>query len=210
MPILRNVQPIALRPQSPSSLLAVGTLLLAAALVAPGCLLHSTDMTRTRRAFERQYPEAQFDRDLTLDLGPLTMAMSAGLTRRWAPEAFKMAGPYLRYVERVEVGVYEASNLPPLGEVDASALPVLHEGGWETVLRVREPEEHVWVLARPGRHTLRAFYVLVLGEDELVATRLEGRLDKVLEHALETHGDVLDDGKDVPQQESEATAKRAP
>ena len=164
-------------PRCEGSSLIVETLLLAAVLAAPGCLLRSPEITRTRRAFERQYPEAQFDRTVTLDLGPLAMATGAGFTRRWAPKAFERVGPYLRHVKGVEVGVYDVTDLPPLNEVNAARLPVMREGGWETVVRMREPDEHVWVLARPGRSTPRALYVLVLGPDELVATRLEGRLD---------------------------------
>lgn len=167
-------------------------LLLGAALTQAGCLLHSQEIARTRHAFERQYPAAQFDRKVAFDLSPLTMAMAGGLTRRWAPETFEEFGPYLRYLHRVEVGVYGVEGLSAPGRVDAARLPVLREGGWETVVRVREPGEHVWVMARPGRQSLGAFYVVVLGEDELVMARVEGDLGRLVEYALETHGDVFD------------------
>ena len=56
MSFSRTAGPVTLRCEGSS--LIMGTLLLATVLAAPGCLLRSPEITRTRRAFERQYPEA--------------------------------------------------------------------------------------------------------------------------------------------------------
>jgi hypothetical protein len=170
-----------------TALLALG------ALTQARCLLHAPEVAQTRDAFARQYPTARFERDIALDFGPAGMAMAAGLTRRWAPEAFTFAGPYLRYTRRVQVGVYSVRDLPPLDRSLDIPLPGrLRTGGWETILRVRDEEEHVWVLARPDRAFLDAFYVLVLGEEELVSVRMEGDFEKMIEFALTEHAALLD------------------
>lgn len=184
---MKNAPPGSALPSCSASTLPF---LLAAALVIlaasqTGCLLHSAEIARTHRAFEAAYPAAQFEREAVFDLGPLTLSMAGGLMRRWARDDFEQFGPYLRDLRRVEVGVYNVENLSSPGAVDPLRLPVLRDGGWDVAVRVREADEHVWVLYRTRRREVRDLYVLTLGSDELVVARLHGRLDRIAARALE-------------------------
>ena len=183
-------------PPSLRRLLPTGALLVGALLTLPGCVLHSSKIARTREAFAQQHPKAQFEREVMLDLGPLSLWATDGVLHRFIDDAsFEKARPYLRYLHRAEVGVYAVSGLPSLrASAGATLLPdQLHEDGWKTVVRVRDAGEHVWILARPERRAspLRRLYVLALRRDELVAARLEGDLDRLTAHLLGEYGPHL-------------------
>lgn len=173
----------------PKTLLTGPALLLACFLLS-GCL-YSREITRTRHAVERAYPSARFEREVVLNFGPVSLFTARLLTGLMPSEAQEVR-PYLRSVRRVKVGVYRTEALPPLGTVELPRLRRLRERGWETLAAVREEDEAVWVLYRERRGSVRDFYVLALGADELVIVRLKGRLDRLLKHALQEHGDELD------------------
>lgn len=174
------------------------SLLVASATVLPGCVLSSRQIARTHHAFAAQYPAAHFERDLVLDLGPLSLWMAGTLSRLSGNEEAAKARRYLSYLNRVTVGIYKTKNLP-LDAGSPARLPVLQEDGWQTVVRVREPGEHVWILYRPRRQkekpSLRDLYVLTLSEKELVMVRLRGRLVPLVQRYL-AEEDVLNGALD--------------
>lgn len=57
---------------------------------------------------------------------------------------------------------------------------------WETIVRVRDPEEQVWVLVGMNleKNTLDAVAVFALDKDQLVLINVDGDLEEMLEFAL--------------------------
>ena len=160
--------------------------LLALVLAAPvlsGCL-YSREVAQTRRAIEQAYPEARFEREMVLSLGPVSL-FALRLFSGLAPEGAR--GP-LRDLRRVKVGVYRAEALPPLQDFEPAQVQRLQRRGWETVVRTREADEATWVLYRTRRGTVRDLYVIALDDEELVLTRLSGRLDRLLARAFREEG----------------------
>lgn len=165
-----------------------GPALVLACLLLSGCF-YSREVARTRHAIEQAYPEARFDREMVLSLGPVSL-FTAGLLTGLASDETEDVRPYLRYLRRVKVGVYAVEGLPPLDAVDLPQLRRLREKGWETLIATREEDATTWTLYRERRGTVRDVYVLTLSEDELVMVRLKGRLDKLLAHAMRENGEL--------------------
>ena len=160
--------------------------LVLALLASPGCL-HSGELSGVRRDLELQLPGSSFEKDVELSLGPVLLSV-ARLVTNFVPDA-EEARPFLRGVSRVQIGVYktEIDSLPALRM--PGHLQSLIDDGWETVVRVHENHEAVWVLYRPDGDQIREVFVVVLNEKELVLVKAKGRLEKLLAAALDdAHG----------------------
>lgn len=99
-------------------------------------------------------------------------------------------------LDRVEVAVYNVMDMPldaNFDEINFAA--TLYERGkhldWETIVKVRDDNERVWVLAGMDRRrqVLEAITVFVLNEDELVLISADGKLDQLLRFAMKPADD---------------------
>jgi len=155
------------------------------ALAAPGCF-HSTELTGIRRDLESQLPGASFEKNVELSFGPIMLSV-ARLVTAVIPGASE-ARPWLRGVSRVQVGVYEA-NVDSVNHLRMpKRLQALVDDGWETVVRVRDRNEAVWVLYRPDGDRVREVFVVVLNDHELVLIKARGRIEKLIASALRETG----------------------
>ena len=168
--------------------LIVIALLIAAGGTSSGCLW-TPELANVRRDIERQIPQARFDKEIELSLGPLSLAF-ARLVTRFVPDA-REARSYLRDVRRIQIAVYNAQDLPPTSGVEMpAALRELQEHGWVTAVRVRDGEELVWILYRLDKESVRELYVVALDHEELVLVRATGRLESLVARALQESGDT--------------------
>lgn len=90
----------------------------------------------------------------------------------------------LEGVRRVEIGVYEVKGLKK-GQESPSPLDLTKLEGWEPIVRVHEPGEDVMVLFKEKDDVVRALLVVVAESDEWVLVRIRGKLDQVMEQAIE-------------------------
>ena len=90
----------------------------------------------------------------------------------------------LEGVRRVEIGVYEVKGFKG-GREAPSPLDMTHLDGWVPIVRVREPGEDVMVLFKEKDDVVRALLVVVAESDEWVLVRIRGKLDRVMEQAIE-------------------------
>lgn len=172
------------------SKIGIPILLLVLTVPISGCFF-SRELARTRQAIEEQFPDAHLDQQVVVNLGPgtlRTLSWLAGFAPR--EEGGALVSDYLHELRRIKVGVYAVDDLDGAGEVELAELSRFRDRGWEVVVKVREDDEVVWVLYRPTRDTVRDFFVLVLTEDELVVTRLEGRFDSLIRQVLHDFGPV--------------------
>ena len=97
----------------------------------------------------------------------------------------------LRGVRKVQVGIYSVEGLrrgvDEPGAIRPDLLP-----GWMTLARVRKDGEQVLVMTREGKRGIDRLVAIVAEEDQWVVVRLHGRLDSVLEQALEYAFDEID------------------
>jgi hypothetical protein len=90
----------------------------------------------------------------------------------------------LKGVRRIEIGVYEVKKVDEERRM-AAPLDLTRLEGWEPMVRVHEPGEDVMVLTKVKDDVVRGLLVVVAEPDEWVLVRIRGKLDRVLEQAIE-------------------------
>ena len=88
------------------------TLILCMAAVSLTGCVYSREIAQTRRDLERHYPDAEFDRQIIINLGPTSLRTFGWLAGLAPEEEAQMARDYLYEIDRVKVGVYEVERLP--------------------------------------------------------------------------------------------------
>lgn len=154
----------------------------------------SRELRDTRHALEREYGRQRLDHTLTLSLGPVSL-LAARLFTGLAPRDARPWRPYLRHLYRVEVSTYELDGAARTS-FDPLRLPALRRGGWQTAVRVRDGDEHMWLLYRGTPRTVDDFYMLAVSDGELVLARARGRFDRVLRQLVHDRGALDLDGLD--------------
>jgi hypothetical protein len=113
----------------------------------------------------------ELDREIGLRLGRCSLAIARRVLRD--EKEIPLQG-----VRRIEVGVYRVLD-PGTGPNE------LQLAGWETVVRVREQDAYVHVLAREREERLTRLAVVVAEPEEWVLVRVSGDLEHLLEPTLE-------------------------
>jgi hypothetical protein len=175
----------------------VPLVLLLLVLPMTGCI-YSREIAQTRRHIERELPGADFEREVVVNLGPLSLR-----TLRWFtglgddPEA-RHAHLLLSDLRRVKIGVYRnTQTVASLAAVDLPQVRRLEEDGWEPAVVLREESEVVWVYYRERRATVRDLYVVALDDKELVLARMRGHLGRFLIRAVQEESTDWHDLADV-------------
>lgn len=154
------------------------------ALSSSGCVW-TPELARVAGELERQLPEARFDKEFSLSLGPVAIGFARLVTGMVGDDDVQHARRYLRDVSRVQVAVYDTTDMPPISNLRMpSRLAELEKDGWETAVKVREEDEAVWVMYRIDGDAIRDLYVVVLNDEELVLVKATGRLDRIMAKAL--------------------------
>ncbi len=146
------------------------------------------ELARVKNDIERQIPDARFEKEFSISLGPVAMRF-ARLVSRFVPDAREARG-YLKDVSRVQVAVYNMSSMPPVKHVRMpDRLKNMTNEGWELAVKVREDDGLVWVMYRVDKDTVRDLYVVLLDSEELVIVKARGNLERLVARALsETDG----------------------
>lgn len=170
-------------------------LLLGLLLGMTGCLW-TPELSQIQGEIERQLPGSQFEKDVRLSLGPLSLGLVRFLTgivpEGMAPEA-QEAHEYLQEVRRVQIALYRTLALPPLHEMHLP-LPLkqrIQDEGWHLAVKKQKPSELIWVLTREERGIVRDIYVILLDTKQLALVRVEGRMNQLLAKAVEHRADEL-------------------
>ena len=163
--------------------------LLAIPLLLGGCF-RARALERVAEEIAWQYPDADFQRDFSISLG----AISLGLVRFGAGfvEEGREAREYMRGVDRVQIAVYKVHHL---GDVDRAEMPeglseLVNDDDWEVMVKTNEPDERVWILYREDGDIVTDIHMTVLSDDELVLLRVSGRINDILDKAMEDHGSL--------------------
>lgn len=168
---------------------ALPAVALVLALVSSGCV--SLEMGRIKRQIEQDVEAsgtAEVGRGFAMAFGRGTIGTSRFLGRMFAPTATEPYRALTRHVRQVKVARYGVS-----GHYDARALSRpealrrYEDDGWYPLVTVREPEETVWVLYREDDREPRVTDLLtvVLGQEDLVLTRVRGDLSAAVLKLLE-------------------------
>src|SRR5947209_6523799 len=143
-----------------------------------------------RREIERRIPEARFEPEEHVRLGPISMAFIHGILSMVHDKDVDAARQIVNEVHRVEVATYRVKSLPDLDRLGAETgfERDLARAGWTVAVRTREANERSWVfLHDTGDGGLSNLFVVTLDRDELTLVRLDGRLDRAFAAAVAEH-----------------------
>lgn len=156
-----------------TAVLLMGVLLCSGCLWAPG-------LERLKDEISAQLPGAQFDKEVALTLGPMSLLLARIATRFVPDREAQEAREYLCEMRRIELAVYKTGHLPSL---DGLQFPVqlndLLEEGWEIAATVREEHELVWVLYHQRGDEIDCLCAVVLDEQNLVLAKIRGNLGTI-------------------------------
>lgn len=163
------------------SMLTIAAVAITIALVS-GCLW-APDLDQVRKELESQIPGASFKREFAISLGPVSLALARTVTRL-VPDA-REAHTYLEEIRHVRVAIYEIASMPEGSHLRMPRqMEELRSEGWEVAARVKEGNDHVWVLYREKKGKVSELFITVVGKDELVLVRADGHLDRLVEKAM--------------------------
>ena len=156
-----------------------------------GCT--TNEFNDVQHAIENQIQPAKTKTHLKLNLGPFLLFPVKTIVNLIDTE--DEASPYLDEIMKVQVGVYKIkkTNQPAEFKIPDTVKKVLHESGWETFVRVREKNEMVECYYKLKSEDIIGIYAIVLDDDNLVIAEVRGRLDKIIEKAIQEHGFPLKD-----------------
>ncbi len=135
-----------------------------------------------RNSIEAQVPDIKLEKEFALSFGNGLLGLI---------DVVSVNETDFSELDRVQVAVYKVESgaqQVDFDEIDFS--DTLRSRGkhlhWETVVRVREEGEQVWVLVGMDleRNTLEAVSVFVLESNELVMINVDGDFDRMIEFAL--------------------------
>ncbi len=152
-----------------------------------GCLF-SREIANTRRNIERAYPDLRLERQIVLNLGPMSLRTLRWIAGMVSGEEVEMAARYLRDVSRVKVGVYRSENPFALDAFDVSR--VRFDEGWKAAVKTQDDDSRVWVLYRDEGDTVRDLYVVVLDDEDLAIARVRGNVGRLLTRVMKDHVDL--------------------
>ncbi|GJM12701.1 MAG: hypothetical protein DHS20C12_11040 [Pseudohongiella sp.] len=141
----------------------------------------------TRDSIEEQVPHVRLEKEFALSLGNGLLSFI---------DVVSLNESDISDLDHVQVAVY---NVDSGGrEIDFNEInfsDTLRSRGknlhWETIVKVRDEGERVWVLAGMNlrRNSLDAVSVFILEESELVLINVDGDFDRMIEFALQPASD---------------------
>lgn len=140
-------------------------------------------MRGVRNSIVEQLPEISLEKEFAISMGSGIFNFLDVLTIDEAN---------ISELDSVQVAVYKV--LPGDGSIDLNKVSfeqsLLEKDDslvWETIVRVRDAEEQVWVIVgmNTEKETLEAVAVFSLDKDELVLINVDGDLEEMLEFALQ-------------------------
>ncbi|NNE71728.1 MAG: DUF4252 domain-containing protein [Rhodothermales bacterium] len=143
-----------------------------------GCI-YSREITHIRQDVEKIL-DARFEREFVMTVGPRMFRTASWIAGRVPDVYAQMASDYVREIDKVKVGVYRVEDHPRTTELRMEKVRRFSRSGWETLARVEDAGDNVWVLYREKYDNVRDMLVLVLSNDELVIVKVEGHLNELV------------------------------
>ena len=159
------------------------------ALSLTGCF-RAADLGQLRREIDRELPEIQYERQIEMSFGSMSMGF-ARLVTFFVPPSWWVRG-MLNEIRAVKVGVYTARHTPSRQDwgMPSQIQELLAHKNWEVALKVRQDGEVAWLLYRIRGQTVDQMHLVVLSDEDLILVRLEGRLEHLLARALQYPRDL--------------------
>jgi hypothetical protein len=136
-------------------------------------------------------PDARFKKEFSLSLGGVSWGIIKSIAKAAEKDDPDMA--YIDDLSRIELVVYKARGLSkedarPIGEIMRDRL----DDNWDLMVKTAEDDDLAWVHYREDDGHIRELQIVAYDGEEFVIVRLSGRLDEMMEMAVEDHGGFTD------------------
>ena len=145
------------------------------ALSLSGCI-YSRELARTGKDIERE-SNAKLDRQVMINVGAITVGMARGIMKYVDDEDVRFARHLLGDIRRMKMGLFEIDRQPS-AEFDVTNLARFED--WEVALKVRDEDDHVYLMYREHQDSIREIFLFVFEEDHLVVAKARGNLNHVV------------------------------
>ena len=159
--------------------------LFASSLLIPGCVFVSADFLETRNLITKELGKIDVDTEFQLRLGPGLLSCAKLAVNNSKVDCDEVS--YLKDIKNIQIGIYKLRN------ADKEKVMVIPEKidrrlarkGYEPIVKCKEPDETVWVLTRMKGKKIKALYIIALDRQELILVEIHGRLDRIIERAIQ-------------------------
>ncbi len=154
----------------------------------PGCVFVDRDFRLTRNAILKELGPMDIKTEVQVQIG--SGLISLGKLAASCAEVEEEALKYLKDIHNVQVGVYKLHHVDramPL-VIPQNIAKQLEKKGYEPMVRVKERDESVWVMTKMKGKRLNSLYVISLNHEELVLVEVMGRLERLIEKAIQDQG----------------------
>ncbi len=137
-------------------------------------------------------PDARFEKDISLSLGGVSWGILKSIAMSVEKEDPEIRA-YIGALSKIEVVIYKARGISmddarPIGEIVKNQL----DDEWDLMVKVVEEGDLAWIHYRGDDERIREMQITAYDGEEFVIVRLSGRLDDLMEMAIEDHGGFTD------------------
>ena len=139
-------------------------------------------------------PNARFKKDMSLSLGGISWGLLKSIALSIEKDDPEIRA-YIRGLSKIELVVYKARGISkddarPIGEMVKSQL----DEDWSLMVKSVEKDEMAWIHYREDDGRIPEMQIIAYDgeEKEFVIVRLSGRLDRIMEIAIEDYGSLTD------------------
>lgn len=163
-------------------------LLLSGILIFCSACLTSSEFNHIEQAIIKEIHPAKVKTNFKFSFGPISLSTAETFVS--FTDEGREASKYLHEISKVQVGIYEIekTSRPFQLKIPHRVEKELNELGWEIFIRAKEKDEHVNLFYKQVNEHIGSLYVIVLEKDEMVIVEVRGRLDKLIEEAIQKHG----------------------
>jgi len=102
---------------------------------------------------------------------------------------------YFDEINKIQIGVYGIKNI---GRSFRLKIPqdvkrILHNSGWETFIRTSEENNIFECYYKPMNEDIISFYFIFFNGENLIISKIDGRLDQIIEKAIQDYDLKLKD-----------------
>lgn len=171
--------------------IAIGFAVLVIGLSSAGCY-RSVRLERMGYEILDACPDARFQKEFSLSLGGVSWGIIKGIAMA-AEKDDPDVQAYVGNLSRIELVVYNARGISredarPIGEIVRSNL----NDDWDLMIKTAGNDDLAWIHYREDNGHIREMQITSYDGREFVIVRLSGRLDEMMEVAIEDHGGFTD------------------
>jgi hypothetical protein len=137
-------------------------------------------------------PDARFEKDISLSLGGVSWGILKSIAMSVEQDDPEVRA-YISGLSKIELVVYKAHGISkddarPIGEIVKNKL----DDDWDLMVKAVEDDDLTWIHYRGDDAHIREMQITSYDGREFVIVRLSGRLDEMMEMAIEDHGGFTD------------------